>query len=471
MLNRLTQVISLSFICLIATKGYCQDDKLELLLKRSPARPNAIGYVNVQSLNKLIDSRDIGEAAANNVDEYWFIADLDVMGLRPNWEAGYATLKQTVSAKMLAEKLGGYVDEVEHTEVVWAPNKTYLVPGKDNRLGILRPANRKLLAGWLGLDTASILYDYLQVQAKRSETYLSFMLAVELKNIFSPVPLADKLEGFESLKSQSPEGVSRILSSIQGVSIIVGRRGLNECIVQADFAKSPKGIKPIAVELFAEIISRNGTAAPEVLTWEVEATDTSLRFKGPITEATLSGVMGIFSLRGTAGRVASSLSSEAKDRSAEQQLGYSSKYYFGEVNEIIERTRDHKSTSTGAMAKWNDQRARQIDEIGTLNVDEDMVLYGTNVAEMLRGNALTVRQGNIQAGKMQAGQSLNRGYYGNSSYGGGYYDANSTSDYQNVTAAYARGNAYANYKEALNAIDKMTAQVRRDMTAKYKIQF
>lgn len=431
-----------------------------------------MGYVNIQSLDKLIDSREISDAAANHVDEYWFVADLDVMGLRPKWEAGYATLKQAVSAKTLAEKLGGYVDEVEHTEVVWSPNKTYLVPGKENRLGMLRPANRKLLAGWLGLDTESILYDYLQKKSKQSETYLSFMLAVELENMFSPVPLAKKLEDFKSLKSQSPEGVSRILASIQGVSIIVGRRGLNECIVQADFEKSPKGIKPIAAELFAEIISRNGTGAPEVLTWDVDANDTSLRFKGPITEATLSGVMGIFSLRGTAGRVGSSLSDEAKDRSLEQQVGYRSKYYFDEVNEIIERTRDHKSTSTGAMAKWNDQRARQIDEIGTLNVDEDVVLYGTNVAETLRGNALTVRQGNIQAGKIQAGQSLNSGYYGgNSYYGGNYYDANSTSDYQNVTAAYARGNAYSNYKAALNAIDKMTAQIRRDMTAKYKIQF
>ena len=115
------------------------------------------------------------------------------------------------------------------------------------------------------------------------------------------------------------------------------------------------------------------------------------------------------------------------------------------------------------------------DEIGTLNVDADMIQYGSDVANLLRGNALTVRKGNIEAGKIQASQGFggdtgDGGYYGDYN-SGGYYNSYSRAASKAITGAYARGNAYSNYKEVLNQIDRLTADIRRFMTEKYKIQF
>ncbi|ELP29612.1 hypothetical protein RBSWK_06468 [Rhodopirellula baltica SWK14] len=442
--------------------------KIELLLDRSPAPGNAIGYVNVPALNKLMKDAGFSPAAASTVSEVWFLADLDIGSLRPKWEAGYAVLNQPVDAKKLADRLGGYVDNVVNQDVVHAPNQTYFVPGKDHpeRLGILRPTDRSLLAGWL-TPVIDVKYTpFLSVHAKQPESYLSFMLAIDLNNVLSPIPLKTRLEGLESLKSNSPESVAGTLASIQGCSIIVGRRSLNECIAKFEFSKSPSSLKLIAPELLAEILQRNGTDAPEVKQWEVSVDGNALSLKGPITQSSLSGLMGIFSLQSQAQQAAARAS--LSEQSEEQRVAYESKHYFDEVNSIIEHTRDHKSQTAGAMAKWSDQRARQIDELGTLNVDPDMIQYGTNVAELLRGNALTVRQTNIDAGKVKASQSLDTGYYND---GYGYYNSNSTSDYQRVTSAIAQGNAYGNYREALNQIDKLTAAMRRDMTQKYKMQF
>lgn len=445
-----------------------QDDRIPLLLDRSPAKANAIGYINIESLNKLMRDAGFAENVSKNVEDFWFISDLDLMKLQPRWEAGYATLKQPISAKELAEKEGGYVDQIGMKDVVWTPKETYLFPAKENRLGVLRPANRSLMAGWITPDVTVNYSRFLESKASQKESYLSLMLAIEVEDVFSPTPLTKRLESYESLKANPPQSVASTLASAVGFSIIVGRNSLNECILSVDFKKSPAGLKQIAPQLLAEILERGGTAAPEVLTWRVKVEGNTLAMQGPITEATLGGLLGIFSLQGQADRIAGGgrrLADGEKD-----QMAYRSKAYFTEVNEIVELTRKHKSKTTGALAKWNDQRARKIDELGTLNVDPEMIQYGTNVAESLRGNALTVRSGNIQAGKVKASQSLSSGY-GNGYYGNGYYNANSTTDYQAVTSAYARGNAYADFKSVLNQIDKLTAEVRRSMTAKYNIQF
>lgn len=464
---QLPVVFALAFSLLLASFAVAQDEKLPMLLKRSPSQANAMGYVNVKAINELMSDAGFADRVSDSVDEFWFISDLNLMNLRPKWEAGYATLEQSVNAEDLAARVGGYVDTLNGQDVVWSPTQTYLYPGKENRLGVLRPADRSLLSGWL-LSSGDVHFSpYLESHANQPESYLSMMLAVQVANVFSPVPLAERLKEFTSLKSNSPDSVAKILASAVGMNIIVGRRSLNECILTIDFAKSPASLKAIANELFAEMLERSGSAAPEVLSWKVKIEGNQMTMKGPIGEATLNGLLGIFSLEDEASRtVRLTKDGGSQGKTEQEQVGYRSKNYFDQVNAIVEQTRKHKSKTTGALAKWNDQRARQIDELGTLKVDPEMVQYGTNVSETLRGNALTVRQGNIDAGKVKASQSLNNGYYGN-----GYYDANSSTDYQAVTTAYASGNAYADYQSALNQIDKLMAETRRKMTSKYSIQF
>ena len=467
MSSKLISVVAIAASLFVSTTGMAQDEKLPLLLRRSPSPTNAIGYVNVQALDKLMSDEGFADRTSQNVNEFWFISDLDLMNLRPRWEAGYAILKNSLDANELADKVAGYVDQIEGQEVVWSPQQAYLYPAKDNRLGVLRPADRSRMSAWLSSNTNRNDSAYLNSQAQQPESFLSMMLAVEVKNLFSPVPLSKRLETFKSIQSKSPESVAKILASATGVSIIVGRRSLKECIVSIDFASSPASLENIAAELFAELLERAGSAAPEVLTWNAKVEDNELTLQGPISEATLNGLLGIFSLEDKASRtVRLSQDSGSQDRTQQEQMGYRSKHYFDDVNAIVEQSRQHKSQTTGALAKWNDQRARKIDEFGTLDVDPEMVQYGTNVAETLRGNALTVTQGNIAAGKTKAAQSLSGGYYGS-----GYYDANSTTRSQAVTSAYARGNAYADFKDALSQIDALTAETRRAMTSKYKIQF
>jgi hypothetical protein len=445
-----------------------EKEKIAMLLDRTPAQANSICYLNVPALNTLMDEAGFSQPISNSVQEVWLIADLDFALLRPRWEAGYAIVRKPLTADAIAASVGGYVDSVEGQNVVHAPRQTYFVPATDNpeRLGILRPTDRRLLAGWISPGPNMMYSAFLTSQASQPEAYLSFMLAVDLKNALSPVSLASRIENFESLKTKPAESVAKILASIEGFTVIVGRESLQQCIVKFQFASSPASLLPVAPELLAEILERSGNDAPEVKTWKVSVKENVLSLQGPITQSTLSGLLGVFSMQGQAERVASR--GTVDEATKEKQVAYQSKYYFSEVTAIIERTRDHKSQTTGAMASWNDKRARQIDELATLNVDPAMVQYGSDVAELLRNNALTVRQGNIDAGKVKANQTLDSGYYND---GYGYYSTNSIMDYQRVADSVARGNAAGSYRETLKKIDQLTAETRRNMTEKFQIQF
>ena len=151
--------------------------------------------------------------------------------------------------------------------------------------------------------------------------------------------------------------------------LIVGRKSLDECILRVEFQKSPKSLSQIAPGLLSELLQENGTGAPEVSTWAAEIKDKTIEFRGRLSESTLDGLLGIVSLKSVTHRTSRMVLSDVPSPSNKDQLvAQSTKHFFDEVTNIVERTRQHKSQSSGALAVWNDKRARQIDELPTLNV-------------------------------------------------------------------------------------------------------
>jgi hypothetical protein len=473
---RLSAVVSAFFIFAYSSMIVdAQEAKLSALLKRSPAPANAMGYINVPALKQLMADAELPSNLTDNVVDIWFLSDLDTVSLTPRWEAGYATLKKELQADELAKGLKGYIDTVGDKQVVWTPKQSYLVPLDASRIGFIRPAKRNLLSSWLNSTDTGIASDYLSEQAKQPEPYLSLMVAIDLQDSFSPVALTGRLGTFESLKSLDVKSAANVLASVKGMSIIVGRRSLKECIISIDFAQSPASLLPVANPLLNEILNRNGTAAPEVTMWQPKVDGNKLTFQGPISAESLEGVLGIFSIQTHAESVVDSMKPKGESQPAGSSGAYvsESKTYFGKVNAYIERVRKYSAQTTGYRAKWNDQQARHIDELGTLNVDPQVIDYGSNVSNLLRNNALTIRSGNIAAGQVKAVQGLSQVRSGYAGYDGFsyYYDPNTSVDYQSVTDIQASGAAYSDYRTTLSSIDKLTEQTRKAMTAKYNLQF
>ena len=382
------------FICNVSVfVCQAQETKLGALLQRTPAAPNAMSYLHIPSLKRVMADAGINLELKDQLTEVWLISDLDTATLRPNWEAGYAMIAKPYETEELAKSLGGYVDMVADKEVVWTPRQTYLVPSTDRSLGFLRPARRSLLVNWLSERGNVQPAPYLVSQTKQPEDYLSFMMSINLENVFSEVDAAYQLGSFESIDTSKAEAVGKVLASVKGLTIIVGRNSLKECIVSFEFGESPAEIVPVATQILNEILNRNGTAIPEILSWKASSDGNKLSLQGPIGGDTLDGVLGLFSIRGHAESVSESLNESnipAGDPS-ESQVIEATKEYFGKVQDYIERARKYEAQTTGYRAKWNEQQARRIDELPTLYVDYDMMAYGADVANAFRNNATSIR--------------------------------------------------------------------------------
>ncbi len=464
------------FFLIFASPVLAQEAKLSSLLERSPATTNSIGYIHTESLAKLVGG-SAAEGMAQKVDDIWFASEIDIVELHPRWEAGFATLRKAYRKDAVVKATEGYVDKVEGREAIWTSSQSYLVPLSDNVLGFLRPANRSMLANFFKDYERTSTPSYLIEKSAQSEKYLSFMVAVSMENAFSPMALQRKLAGLDSVKGMNAAQQAKaaeVLASIRGASLILGRKDLAQCIIELTFGESPAVLGPVANKLFHEITVKNGSEVAELSNWKSKVEDKKLVFRGELSKEALHSLLGIFTLADRAEKLASSVSSDRESPSASTEVAYKTRDYFKGVRDQIEQVRSHNAKTPGAMAKWNNNRARRIDDMSIIGVDDEMVDYGAFVAASLRNDSLAIQKINIKAGQIQQEESLNDGYYyynrdGYYNSGYGYY--NNSRDQQRVTGAKARGSAYASYRQMLSAVDQRTADTKRAMERKFQIEF
>jgi hypothetical protein len=304
--------------------------------------------------------------------------------------------------------------------------------------------------------------DYLFKQSEQPEKFLSYLLAVDLKDYFSPRIVAERLKEFESTKDQNVEEIAKKIATIQGASIIIGRNSLSECIASFEFAESPAELVSIAVPLLDDILKHNGSAVPDILDWKVSVKDNTLNLKGQISVASLDSLIHVFSLANHAERIAREPESTESSRPQPEASAYDTRHYFDSVTSIVESIRKQSKQDVATRARWSDQKARRIDELSTLNVDPEMVDYGAKVAGMLRESALRIRGVNIQAHTQKAQLG---GYYTSG------YSANTNAEYRIGIQAGATGTGSFDYRQTLSQIDQMTGDIRRSMTQKYSSAF
>ena len=457
-------------VCLLGGVARAQDASMADVLASSPKKANAIFYADVPSLRSLTNGKLVQSDLPESLGEVRIAAELNLKLLQPAWEIGYVTLKGAKSAELIAKSINGYVDSIAGKKVVWSPRQSYLIPFENSVLGIVRPTDRKLAASWLSKEATPTSAAYLKQHAGQATKFLSLMLAVDLQDTLSPIAVEQKIESFESLKGKDLQSIATTLSTVRGIQIIIGRKNLDECIISLDFGSSPSLLLPVAKEFFGEVLSRNGTAVSDASKWTASVEGNTLAFRGTISAETIDHLMGIFTLQSQAADLPTTELESAQGSVSESMKLEATKAYFAKSSSIIKRVREYSASNTGDRARWNGQMARRIDDIPTLNVDPELVEFGVKVAAGLRGNMVALQQSNIKAGTQAVVDGAGNpqiGYYEGYGYGGIYYDANSTYKYN----AVAQGQGNYMYRELIAKIDEMEAEIRRNMTEKYKVQF
>jgi hypothetical protein len=163
----------------------------------------------------------------------------------------------------------------------------------------------------------------------------------------------------------------------------------------------------------------------------------------------------------------------------ESMIRESSLTYFRST-EVLLKDLKRELRGNKASAAIMERYAGRIDRMPILHVDNDLLDYGSNVSQTLRAIALSKRQGGVQSGVGTAG--MGGGGYSNYSNGYGYFGvrANRGDRYSGARASAAdraaiKTQAMAESKnvrvEGAKLIGEASAQIRRQMTQKYQVEF
>lgn len=472
---------------LAVVQGWCAEPTMLDVLRSCPKTANAIVQGDMVALRKLTLGSPLHEDLPGNVLRVRIAAELDFKSFQPDWEIGYAAVEKIATAESIAQREGGYVDTLQGRSIVWTPNQMYLIPLADNVVSIVRPADRKFVGQWLKKDRSNVTSSYLQQVAGRLTDPQSVSIAVDLEDIVSVGVIGERLLQSKSLQGKNIEAIAKSLATVQGITISVAKDAL-QATVLIDFQSAPTELTPVAKAFFAEVLTARGMQLDEYAQWSMRAVSEgkTLEFTGPIASETLDDLLGMFTVHRASSGVTKSESpaGQTAGQTSPSVIAENTREYFKKIINIAHRVRDYSANNTGERAQWNGNMANRIDEMPTLDVDPQMVMYGAEVAKSLRNNSMSMQLTNISQGAAavaaDAGTSgfstatgagtmagMGYGYGGYGSYGGNFVDPNSPMKYYSL--GQAQGNT--SFKELMARLEQSIADMRRTMTEKYKIQF
>jgi hypothetical protein len=146
-----------------------------------------------------------------------------------------------------------------------------------------------------------------------------------------------------------------------------------------------------------------------------------------------------------------------------------SKKYFQHISLLLDQL--HTDLKGPNMSPKIAQRmvskaALEIDRLPVLNVDEELIAYGTGVSETLRNMRNLSRNASLDATYRQAA------IMGNSGYGyGGFYSGTSGALETSVMRTQTTAVLKSNQMDVVTMLEEKTAEIRKKMTLKYQIEF
>jgi hypothetical protein len=484
---------ALSILPAVATRPVEAGDWLGLY-DHPPAGGNMIVLINSDALRqgaaKLKQFKDDEQktAAANllaeipeNSRRVVISALVDFATLQPVWQTTTATFQKgkLPTPDGIVAQEGGYVDQLGGMTVAWSPRGRYVIPQGTDRLTIYKPADRTAAARWIRSlsKPAEPLADYLKQATERSQDGAALVLAIDMTDGISPVSLRPKLATLQALASAKGnlDELVRLVADLRGVTFTVSVESPFAGQLQFDFDSAAAPLAKLGKEMAVEIFSRRGILLPELPDWKTAVEGNSLVLTGSLDTGSVIDLLSFLTSAPSTDDAAyqSASSAEAPPSTAtaagNSQAAQASKKYFTAVQRILSECRNTRGLSVGQRGMFNDRLSRKIDRLPIMYVDQDLVDYGTRVAELIRGAGHAIRTAKVEAaGQKSPGPTWTMD---DDLWFGPSFQFNDNAEYNESLARQARADGMQRHIANMKQVDNLTAEVRRTLVEKYKIEF
>jgi hypothetical protein len=469
-------------------------ETFETLLNKVPASANAVVLIDVeQTLSTPLAQKEgwgkkLEAAYASRpiflppeAKRLVMASDLQAgSNFQPRWELAVMDLSSPVPMRTVARNEGGYTDTLSDTDVVWTPSDAYFVFFGAQQLGAMFPADRQLVSRWIKFakqNDQNGLSDYLSAVTHDQRAQVQMLLAVDLSDVIMPHELDAKIQASALFKEAnlSSEELIPLLTSLRGAALRVAVGNDAQALLKIDFAQDVSRLEPVAHDLVLQVLGNLGASVADIESWKTKVDGHAIMMQGPLSQ---DGMRRVFSVVNLPSAKFSMLKDEQEAGTAndESLMRESSLTYFRSINSLLKDLKRELGGNVAAAAVM-ESYARRIDRMPILHVDDDLLDYGTNVAQTLRAIALAKRQGGIQYGVNTAGMggegyndySYSYGYFGNQ--GDRYAGARQSAADRASRRASAMASSSNMRVEGAKLIADATAEMRRAMTKKYNTEF
>ena len=266
---------------------------------------------------------------------------------------------------------------------------------------------------------------------------------------------------------------------MKGVTFTVEATDRLTGTMRVEFGESPSQFKEVAKALMFEALETNGMLLDdEIRNWALGVEAKALTLRGRLSTKGLRMLTNLIPFPaetlalGQAGSTHGQNGAEtAGSASTADSPATVSKKYFEHISLLIDTLRADVNNSASAKLarRMIDKAALEIDRLPVLNVDEDLIAYGAGVSETFRNMRNMSKYASLDANYRQASMAGNQGYgYGYGGfYGGGSNVSLGTSVMRKQEAAVLASNELA----VFTMLQQKTAEIRKKMTLKYKVEF
>ena len=229
--------------------------------------------------------------------------------------------------------------------------------------------------------------------------------------------------------------------------------------------------------MLVTVLEKNGLMVSDINDFSTETKGNSIILRGNLSTMAFNQVTSLIEHPISHG-VDSAVTGKADD--SQVDVGRNSKMYYDSIMEYVTEMYDRKGSSLDSRSSWFEKYARQMDGLSTVNVDPDVVNFGSFVSHSFRDMTSKLRQMDM------------RRYENQVRYGANYDNATDNYNYNNYYYGYAyryskyttervKGSRQLNNESIKKMktevdqsrldIDNRSADLRRKMSSKYKINF
>lgn len=429
-------------------------------------------------------------------------AHLDLQLMLPLWELSLFQFDRELKAVDIAGHTGGQLDKIISTPVVSTGFDSYIVPFEDSVVGMMMPADRQKVGRWIrdySSTRTPALSPYLaEAYHFASEHKTPVVMAMDLQDVVSFEHVFKALSASEiskGLEVKQIEEAAQVIGSLRGVMLGFTVRDRIYGKIRVDFAKSAAPLEKIGKPILLAALAKHGASIDEFEQWEPKVSGNQFTLEGPFD---YSGALRISTLLHRPATVAKSQVEETTTPTPplppETLAREASKTYFSKVAGLLRDLKvDSRELKTwGNLALWMEKYANRIDQLPVVNVDPDLVDYGSKTSETLRQASSTLRRGLAAGG--QAARNVPTQYqsytYGDvygytyrwGLFGAGYVPygyANTVTVVDNVATEKLRTKARSNTvnqaasdaRPLVEELSRTTGEIRKKMSTKFGVEF